>query len=273
MEKIVKTAEEIKKLSYTDFVGWVNQWNVLPGSYCSLNKWRVFGDINSNSRILEVACTTGFSSREISRMTRCSGTGIDISGPSVEAAIVNKTIYAPNANIDYMQADGYEFNTDETFTHIIFGAALRFFPDPAKMLKHSLSFLGDKGYILSTEFYTVKPIPEDLIKEAETVFGITPTTVSYKDVMKIYEGLNIFYEDKNVIELETEDELKHYTDSTINRACKELDIVDEDVRKIMYDRLYAIKDMSNRLRPYQNYNVLVMQYDKEIYPNRFVELF
>jgi hypothetical protein len=41
----------------------------------------------------------------------------------------------------------------------------------------------------------------------------------------------------------------------------------------MYDRLYEIKKMSNDLRPYQMYSVLVLRYRKAVYPNRFVELF
>ncbi len=64
------TPEFIKQLSYTDFVGFINQWNVLPGSYSTLSKWAIYSRMNKNSRLLEVACTTGFSSRELAYAER-----------------------------------------------------------------------------------------------------------------------------------------------------------------------------------------------------------
>jgi len=191
----------------------------------------------------------------------------------VKAANYNKKMYAPKIKIKYMHQDGYKFKSNDKFTHVIFGAALRFFPDPELMLKKALTFLRDDGNILSTEFYTVKPIPKNLITKAQKVFNITPTEVPYKEVMKIYKGLEVVYEERNIIVQETADELAHYCTSTIDRACKMLKIDDKKVYKSMYDRLYKIKEMSNLLRPYQNYNVLVTRYRKSIYPNRFIELF
>ncbi|NJS42097.1 hypothetical protein HC766_07700 [Candidatus Gracilibacteria bacterium] len=75
-DKLIKI---INNLSYTDFVGEINQWNTLPGSYITLNKWINFSNLNSNSRYLDVACTTGIKSRTISELTGCKTLGVDIS--------------------------------------------------------------------------------------------------------------------------------------------------------------------------------------------------
>ncbi len=128
MEKI--TAKAIQNMSYTDFVGFINQWNVLPGAFNTLSKWKVFSNLNEKSRILEIACTTGFSSRELAIMSDCTGKSFDISEKSVEAAIENKKKYAPSIDIDYSVEDGYRFKSEEKFTHIIIGASLKFFPKP-----------------------------------------------------------------------------------------------------------------------------------------------
>src|SRR3989344_8129117 len=111
-------------MPYTDFVGFINQWNVLPGAINTLSKWRVFSNLNENSKILEIACTTGFSSRELAIISKCSGKAFDISEKSIESAIQNKKIYSPNIKIDYFVKDGYKFKTEEKFTHIILGASL-----------------------------------------------------------------------------------------------------------------------------------------------------
>lgn len=267
------TPEFIKQLSYTDFVGFVNQWNVLPGSYSTLSKWAVYSRMDKKSRLLEVACTTGFSSRELTTLTGCGGEGFDLSERSIEMAKYNKTRYAPKIDLSYKVADGYQYKSQGKFTHIAVGASLKFFPDPEKMLNDCISILNDGGYILASPFYVTRAIPDDLIKRAQKVFGITPTIVSYKEIMRLYNNLEIIYEDQNELIQETEDELKYYCKSTIDRACEIRNIKDQKVYDAMFERLLEVKKMSNDLRPCQQYTVLVLRFRKSVYPNRFVELF
>ena len=91
--------------------------------------------------------------------------------------------------------------------------------------------------------------------------------------MKLYDKLEIIYEDKRNLKKETKDELNFYCTCTVNRVSEELNIKDKAILKAIYNRLYLIKKTSNDLRPYQNYSVLVLRYEKSVYPNRFVELF
>lgn len=267
------TTEYIKNISYTEFVGLVNQWNVLPGSHVTLSKWALYSDLNKKSNLLEVACTTGFSSRELALLTGCKGEGFDLSEKSIKMAKYNKDVYASKIKFSYQAIDGYKFNSKNKFSHIVVGGSLGFFPDPAKMLEKCINMLKDGGYILASPFYVTKEIPDNLIKRAQKVFEITPTTVSYKEIMKLYNKLEIAYEDQNTLTQETEEELHYYCKCTIDRAVKMLKITDKAVYKAMYDRLYEVKKMSNDLRPYQMYSVLVLRYRKNVYPNRFVELF
>ncbi len=269
----MKSPEEIKEMSYTDFVGYINQWNVPPGAYDTVNRWRIFSDLNEDSRILEVGCTTGFSSRELSIMSGCKGLGFDLSSPAIEAANKNLNKYTPDSEIEYLVEDGYEFNSNEKFSHIVIGASLGFFPKPEKMLNICLKNLERRGYVLASPFFIKEPIPESLILEFEEVFDIKPTTKSYKDVMKKFRGLEIIYEQKKELNKETEEELKHYCKSTADRVSEEKDIDEENVKRAIEERLYKIKKMSNRLREYQGYSVLVLRYRKRKYPRRYTELF
>ena len=50
-------------MPYIEFVGFINQWNVLPGAYVTLSKWARFSNLTKTSKILEIACTSGFSSK------------------------------------------------------------------------------------------------------------------------------------------------------------------------------------------------------------------
>ena len=65
------TKDFIENLCYPDFVGFINQWNVLPGAHVTLSEWIVHSGINRDSRLLQFACTTGFQSREIAQRTGC----------------------------------------------------------------------------------------------------------------------------------------------------------------------------------------------------------
>lgn len=267
------TPEYIRDLAYSDFVGLINQWNVLPGSYTTISKWAAYSKMNNTSRLLEVACTTGFSSRELATLTGCRGEGFDLSEKSIEMARYNKEQYAPDVNLSYVVADGYQYTPQQKFTHIAIGASLGFFPDPEKMLGRCIEMLRDGGYVLAAPFYITKPFPEHLVRRAQEIFGITPTSVSYKEIMQMYNKFEIIYEDRNELIPETDEELHYYCKSTIDRACTIRDVNDKKVYDTMYERLFEVKKMSNELRPYQRYSVLVLRYRSSVYPYRFVELF
>jgi len=141
------------------------------------------------------------------------------------------------------------------------------------MVSRCISMLEDGGYILAAPFYVVRTIPSNLIKRAQKVFGITPTNVSYKEIMQLYNKFEIIYEDRNELIQETKDELEYYCRSTVDRACEMRNIKNKKVYEAMFGRLFEVKEMSNDLRPYQRYSVLVLRFRKSVYPNRFVELF
>jgi hypothetical protein len=82
------------------------------------------------------------------------------------------------------------------------------------------------------------------------------------------------YEDRKEIVSETQDEINYYCDSTVKKYFTENELnFDKDLYDALYSRLFSIKEMSNKLRPYQRYNVVVLRYRSSIYPNRYVELF
>lgn len=268
------TKDDIKKLSYPDFVGLINQWNVPPWSYDTLSRWINYWKINEKSNILEVACTTGFSLREICDITWAKWLWFDLSNKAIENANYNKEKYSHWANLEFIQADWYEFESKwKKFTHIIVWWALKFFPDPDKMMEKVVSFLEDRGILLASPFYGIWNMPDSLKQKARKIFGFNITSEPYKEIMSLYNKLEILHEERKKLELETDEEIKNYCKSTIDLAVSRLWIGDKDVYNAMFDRLYEIRQMSNELRTYQEYCVLVLRYRKSLYPNRLVELF
>lgn len=268
------TIEDLKKMSYTEFISFAHQWNIPPGSFVTLNEWSIFSRINKDSRILEIASTTGFSSREIARITGCSAVGIDICPSSVERAKFNHKLYAKNLNLEYICMNACDYKTDKKFTHIILGAALGFFEDPEKMINNLKELLEDEGMILVSPYYLKgDKLPKELIDRTKKVIEINPTNFDYHTAIEAYKNFEVLYENRKDIIPETEKQMKKYSKDTIDTACKLHNITDEKIVDYMYKRMYEIKDTCNELHKYFGYSVIVLRYRKDIYPNRYVELF
>lgn len=275
MDNTAITEEIVLEMNYTQFVSFVYQWNVPPGAFSTINEWAIFSRISPSSRVLEIACTTGFSGRELSLLSGCSVVGIDLCSESIEVARYNKRKYAPNANIEYKCCDAYKFNSEEKFTHIVLGAALQFFPDKPLLIQKYLSLLQDSGYFLVCPYYLrdKQHLPISLIEQAQRVIGINPTDFDYYTAIAPYSTLELVYENRKDIQPENETILQKYLTDTIQQACTIRGIDDSSIYSCMYTRLREIKEISNELHKRHSYSTMVYRYRQNIYPNRFVEMF
>src|SRR5689334_171025 len=78
--------DAVFQLLYPDFVAFISQANTPGRGHRTINDWIEHGEIQESSYLLDVACSTGFSSRSICRATRCSAVGIDISPSAISEA-------------------------------------------------------------------------------------------------------------------------------------------------------------------------------------------
>ncbi len=266
--------EKLKNMSYTEFISYSHQWNIPPGSFSTLSEWITFGRIDKSSRVLEIACTTGFSSREIAKITGCSAVGIDICKASIEIAKFNKEKYGKELDLKYFCEDAYKFKSKEKFTHIILGAALGFFEKPQCILENLNDLLVDGGIILVSPYYLKnEELSKELIEKTKNIIQIIPTNFDYYTAIKPYENFEVLYESRKNIIPENKNQMIKYCSDTVNMACEINGISDNNIKQYMFDRMYEIKDVCNELHKKFGYSVMVLRYRKDIYPNRFVELF
>ncbi len=273
LPKIPRSADDVWSASYPDFVAMVNQTNVMPGAYATLNTWALHSRMDQHSTVLDVACTTGFSSRELARLTGCSATGFDLSADSVALAQYNHHDIGRDLRLEYVQADGTTYAPDRTFSHIVVGAALGFFPDPATMAPRLLHLLDDGGYLLASPFWSTKPLPSNAAALRRDIFGISSPMETREQALALFKGLDVLYQADHALSPESEADIEHYCASTVDRACAQSGIEEPKVRAAMLARLGSIKRATNRLREHQSYSVLVLRYNAGSHPQRFVELF
>lgn len=272
----INSVKDIEKLSYPDFVGLINQWNTPPGSYSTINKLAHFSYMNKNSYLLEVGCSTGFSSREFCTLVGCKGVGIDISKNSIKMANYNRKIYTPKTKVVYKAINGYDYTPKKLFSHIMVGGNLKFFGSPKRMMSLCIEMMKDGGLILATPYYEVRKTPKSIAKRINKNLGIPMSAFnnfSYKKVMNMYNKLEIIFEEKNSLIPETKEEIEYYAKSIISRACKINSISDPDIQHAMEKRLIKLRELINLTRLYQEYIILVLRYKKSVYPNRYAALF
>lgn len=265
--------EHIRTMSYPDFVGIIGQTNVPPGSLSTVNEWSVFSKMDSESRVFEVACTTGFSSLNLARLTGCNAMGVDLASPAVTQANRNAQSLGLDHRVRFEVADATQFRPSFRPSHIVLGAALGFFDQPQSLLQNCFKIFETSGMLLTSPFYLHKPLSKDKVFKAQKVLGITPTLTSYKDTIRVYEGLEVLYESRKTIEKETDSEIDHYCKSTVQRALRLLPFQTSEIENAIYERLFEIRNVCNELRESQSYSVLVLRFDSQVFPHRFVELF
>ncbi|MCG6496920.1 class I SAM-dependent methyltransferase [Kitasatospora sp. A2-31] len=273
LSTVPRSADAVRAASYPDFVAMTNQTNVMPGAHATLNTWALHSRLGTQHHLLDAACTTGFTSRELARLTGCTATGFDLSHDSVALARYNHRLLDPTLRLTYHQADGTTYRPEHTFSHIAVGAALGFFPDPPAMATRLLGFLDDGGYVLAAPFWAPEPLPDHAAAVRRQVFGITSPMETRDQALALFAGLDVLHQADHPLTAEPAAAIEHYCRSTVDRACEQSGNTDPAVRTAMTERLREIKHATNTLRAHQRYTVLVLRYDARAYPNRYVELF
>jgi SAM-dependent methyltransferase len=267
------TAQYLGSCPYPEFVGLINQTNVPPGAHATCAQWRVFSGLTATSALLEVACSTGFNSRELVRTSQCEGVGFDLSAPAIAAANRNIEAYRPGIRLHYQVADGGEFQPGRRFSHVVVGASLGFFPDPELMLRRCVDWLEDGGYLLAAEFVADKPIGERARQVRRQEFGITSEQPSTAQALQLYQGLSLVHLDRQPLTPEPEADIEEYCAATVQRFARESGTSDSVTLAAVHERLRRIRRATNVLREVQQYLVLVYRLDRAEYPNRYTERF
>lgn len=143
------TVEQVNKMSYTDFISFLQEENRPSGGKMTIREIAHNAFINSSSSVLEVGCTNGFSSIEISRITKCNVVGIDINNLSINNAKAKAEAHGLDESVVsfvFANADELPF-ADNSFDLVICGNALSFMEDEKKSLKEIMRVVKPSGFI------------------------------------------------------------------------------------------------------------------------------
>lgn len=250
---------QIKRLSYPDFVGFLGQKNSPPGGMTTLKKWVDFAKISPSSYLLDLACSSGFSSRNIIQSVQCRAEGIDVSASSIEMAQKE----AQQAHIDqfvtYQVADACFLPFDSTqFSHILGGCNFAFISDRERSLRECQRVLIPEGKLcIANFFYVVKP-PEDLLDQVNEMIGFRPFSEWDYDWWNSFFGRHFFLEKEEITPLpvQSHEQLRQNVRYAINSSAT-LSQYEEEVREACFERLFNIRKVLNQHRKYQKFSLSI----------------
>ncbi|NJQ21770.1 class I SAM-dependent methyltransferase [Enterobacter pseudoroggenkampii] len=248
------TEEIIANMSYPDFVALMRQDNTPPGAEYTIDHWIKYANINKDSYLLDLACSTGFSSRECYKRTGSSSKGIDISDAAVKVANDKASELNAGDTLEYIVADACNLPfKDNEFTHVLGGCNFAFIQDRVAALKEVYRCLKRNGIICVANFYYRREIPEELINDVYNAINFRPDPSWNLHFWHQFfsRDFTLIKEENHEMESQSFDELKDDIYDYIFNRNEFTKKLQTDLRSRFFERLLKIREPLNKQRDYQ----------------------
>ena len=256
------SSEEIEKLSYTDFISLIKEENRPSGGKKTIREIVMNSFITSNSNVLEIGCTNGFSSIEMNKLTNCNVIGIDINKNSIQNArekILLNHLNEEKVSFEYGNAEDLSNFDDESFDLIICGNAISFISDKGKALKEMIRVLKPNGFISIVPIW-YKCIPrEDVINKVNKELGFNIKCYYENDWLDFSKyGLELYLNKDFEFIYSTKEQIENYVNYMIDSK-EHLKIYSEKDINLMKKRWQRIIEVFNENLSFTNYSVILLR--------------
>lgn len=235
---------------YADRIGRMKIENTPPDGLRTIEWWIDHAKITSHDRVLDLACSTGFSSRNTSRLTGASAEGIDLSEPSVEAArsLAQRDRLGDLCKFHIGDAECIEF-PDLDFSVALVGTVFAFFQNKARALSECRRVLKPRGRLCVATFYFHATPPEGLLKDVAAQLGFQP------DPSGTYDHWRRFFETQFKLTSEKTLRLPVLTRSQLEQYVTDMLVSLPQQKRVRgsaeFDEVFAIRHNLNELRTFQ----------------------
>ncbi len=252
--------EDIDKMTYPDFVAFLGQKNTPPGGLHSVKRWIDLAGISKQSRVLDLACSNGFSSREAAKMTQCSGIGIDISGAAISVAIQEAEQAGLSHLLHYQVGDAANLSfQDQFFSHILGGCNFSFIENREQALFHCRRTLQLDGKLCVANFYYTQPPSEILLDSVQESIGFRPQAFWNYDWWNQFftHEFSLIKEEIKALPVTDEGTLKTEIQCFVFDKSPYLHDASLEIKKACAEKLFKIRRILNEHRRYQNFSISI----------------
>ena len=256
------TKEEIKKMSYTDFISLIKEENRPSGGKKTIREIAINSFINENSNVLEIGCTNGFSSLEINKITNCNVVGIDINKHSVKNANEKiKLNYLDENKIkfEYGNAEDLSKFEDNTFDLIICGNAISFINNKGKAFKELIRVLKPNGFISVVPIWYKEKPNISIINKVNNELGFKIKCYYEKDWMNFEnKKLELYYKKDYYFIFCSKEKIKNYVNTVIDSK-EHLKIYNTEEIKVIKERWSNTISVFNDNLSMTNYSIILLR--------------
>jgi SAM-dependent methyltransferase len=182
------TEADIAAMSYNDLIGLVQETNRLPGGRRSIHLIASRLMLHRDSRVLEIGCATGSTAIELSRLTGCCPTAIDINPRSIAEA--RHRALEVGATVKFMVADATNVPLpDASFDVVICGNVTALVSDKLAMVAEYRRLLREGGVLVAAPMYYVRPPPEALVERVRAAIQVNIPVLYRDDALRFFLAL------------------------------------------------------------------------------------
>jgi len=258
------TVERIQNMDYVSFMGFLNETNRPPGGKDSIRRMAQNAFLTADSHVLHSGCNTGYCSYELSHLTKCRVTAIDINKNMLTAA--NKRLKkepSPYKNLITFELGNAHKLTygDNTFDLVMSGGSTAFMEDKNTVIDEYVRVCKPYGFVGDVVLYYHTNPPSSVLKRINSALNISIQEWKKEDWVSLYTnaGLEEYYTYKSEMAVHPTDKDVHiYCEILVRRLSLEEKIHCAAVKKL-YDYMY----MFNENHKYLSYAVLLFRKTSE----------
>jgi len=252
--------KKIKDMSYTDFIGLINQENRPPGGKFDINKILSKTFIDRKSNVLEIGCSNGFTSLEIARLVECNIWAIDINKNLIENA--KKRI--KKEKVKFIEASAYNIPFKKSmFDLVVCGNATSFMEDKDRAIKEYIRVVKPWRFIAMSPMYYIKNPPKKFIHKISNVLKVKIDMRSLEDWLNLIKknNLEIYYLRNFDFQPKNNKALKEYVKQCLDKPY--LKKLPKQIYMEIEKRWINISKLFNKNARYLGYSIILLRKREE----------
>lgn len=250
------TAKDIKEMSYADFVSLIREENRPPGGKKTIREILKNSFVDSASKILEVGCTNGFTSLEVTRTIGCEVIGVDIN----ENSLRNAQERVNRERVSFMKGSAYDLPfEDESFDLVICGNATSFMDKKDKAISEYFRVVRDWGFVALTPMYYIREPSIELMNSVSDIIGTQIDVTRKSGWISLLEesGFEIYYSKDYAFKRKSDFEIEGYVNSFLDKPF--LRRLSEEVKLDIGKRWMETMKIFNENLAHVGYSIILLR--------------
>lgn len=250
--------DQIQRMDYVSFMGFLNETNRPPGGKDSMRRMAQNAFLTADSEVLHSGCNTGYCSFELCHLTKCRVTAIDQNEEMLHSA--NERLenelepYRSRITFEKGDAHGLRF-ADNSFDLVMSGGSTAFMRDKEKVVSEYVRVCKPYGFVGDVFLYYKTEPPQELLDRLNRKLdlSIQKWTRDYWVSLYTNAGLEEYYSfDAPMPTYPTDGDVQAYCEALLSERP-----FSQQARDAAFSKLYEYMTLFNENHKYLNYTILL----------------